>query len=789
MTWRACGKEQHRPRRPGHRTLVRLAALLAAVALAKGCGDGDAPTEPPPPDLPRATTITVSPATADLAALGATVQLSAQVQDQNGQAMAGAAVTWASSAAAVAAVSTSGLVTAVANGSATITATSGSASGSATVTVAQSVSLVAVTSDTASFGALGDTVRLSAEAFDANGSAVAGAEFSWESSDESVATVDASGLVTAVANGSATITATSGSASGSAAVTVAQAVSSVAVTPDAARLGALGDTVRLSAGAFDANGHAMAGTEFSWESSDEAVAAVDGSGLVTAAGNGTATITATSDSASGSATVTVAQDVSAVTVTPATDTVVAGDTLRLVAEATDASGHPVAGAELSWASGDTTVATVDPSGLVTGVAAGEVEIAATSSGVTGRAALAVADPVPAAVVVTPDTVLLSALGQTAQLAAEVRDQIGRIMEGSLVVWSSADTNVAAVDTAGLVTAIGGGATTITATAGEVSVTAVVTVTQSARSVVVSPAADTVAPGDTLRLAAEAFDANGHAITGAVFEWSSPDTAVAVVDAVGLVTGVGAGEVEITATAGGGGVSGNAAVRVMKSAQACAVTRSLALRHDAQFGNHGVVREWDGTPFRVDMVRNFPEFVTDADLQRLLDPVGRLADQIETQLGYRIVEMGGLVEVPSGAAVGWDQRFDQYFQSHRLRERGQILVFYMNDDNPQDWDGRGGAPMSAHPCCGTITYNKRTMGPWWTDDDPCCKGNANGRNGETLVHELFHLLGFKHAFNQPELVGVKMSRDGLDSPWTTGSRIFYATRSDVDNLRCIFPEGG
>ena len=260
--------------------------------------------------------------------------------------------------------------------------------------------------------------------------------------------------------------------------------------------------------------------------------------------------------------------------TPATDTVVAGDTLRLLAEATDASGHPVAGAEFSWASGDTTVATVDLSGLVTGVAAGEVEIAATSSGVTGRAALAVVDPVPAAVVVTPDTVLLSALGQTAQLVAEVRDQIGRVMEGSPVVWSSADASVAAVDTAGLVTAIGGGATTITATAGEVSVTAVVTVTQPVRSVVVSPAADTVAPGDTLRLAAEAFDANGHAITGAVFEWSSSDTAVAVVDAVGLVTGVGAGEVEITATAGGGGVSGNAAVRVMKSAQACAVHEIL-----------------------------------------------------------------------------------------------------------------------------------------------------------------------------------------------------------------------
>ena len=127
----ASARKRFHPRRD----LIRLITLLAAVAVAQGCGSGDAPTGPPPPETARPTTVTVSPATAELASLGATVQLSAEVRDQNGNVMAGAAVAWSSGGVAVATVSATGLVTAVDNGTTTITATAGSASGSATVTV------------------------------------------------------------------------------------------------------------------------------------------------------------------------------------------------------------------------------------------------------------------------------------------------------------------------------------------------------------------------------------------------------------------------------------------------------------------------------------------------------------------------------------------------------------------------------------------------------------------------------------------------------------------------------
>ena len=198
---------------------MRLSAILAALALAWSCG-GDSPTTPPPPpDPPRPTTVTVSPATARLTALGSTVQLTAEARDQNNSVMAGVTVTWSTSASSVATVDAAGLVTGVGEGEATITASAGSASGSAVVTVMQPVATVEVTPAADTIG-LGSTLELMAEGFDENGDAVEGAEFSWESTDVAIATVDASGLVTGVAVGTATITASAGSGEGTAEITV-----------------------------------------------------------------------------------------------------------------------------------------------------------------------------------------------------------------------------------------------------------------------------------------------------------------------------------------------------------------------------------------------------------------------------------------------------------------------------------------------------------------------------------------------------------------------------------------
>ena len=195
--------------------LIGNAAGLCAALLACACGDGS--TEPSP--QPPATTLTVVPGTAELTALGATLQFTARVLDQNGRVMAGAVVAWSSGDTSVATVDASGLAAAVNNGTAAITATSGSASGSAAVTVAQAVSVVTV-SHTADTLAAGDTLRLSAEASDANGHPVANAELEWSTSDATVATVDSTGLVRAVAAGTAVIAAAAAGADGAVEVVV-----------------------------------------------------------------------------------------------------------------------------------------------------------------------------------------------------------------------------------------------------------------------------------------------------------------------------------------------------------------------------------------------------------------------------------------------------------------------------------------------------------------------------------------------------------------------------------------
>jgi len=91
--------------------------------------------------------------------------------------------------------------------------------------------------------------------------------------------------------------------------------------------------------------------------------------------------------------------VASVTVTPTSTTVSAGSSVQLTATPKDANGNPLVGRTVTWQSSNTSAATVNGSGLVSGVAAGSATITATSEGQSGTSAITVTPPSASVVLV------------------------------------------------------------------------------------------------------------------------------------------------------------------------------------------------------------------------------------------------------------------------------------------------------------------------------------------------------------------------------------------------------
>ncbi|MDX1745558.1 MAG: Ig-like domain-containing protein, partial [Halobacteriales archaeon] len=212
-----------------------------------------------------------------------------------------------------------GLFTAVANGETTVTARAEADEtvfGTATATVRQEVFSIEVEPESIQLSSLEESIQVAAEPLDSNGNPVSDASLEWSSSNPSIATVDPSGRVTAVAAGEAVVTVTasvgaadaSGATASSAAsaeivVVVQPVIASVTLTPASAVVPVDG-SVSFSAEARDALGHAL-DAEFNWSSSDADILEVSSSGTATGRAVGSAEVTARAGDVSGSATVVV----------------------------------------------------------------------------------------------------------------------------------------------------------------------------------------------------------------------------------------------------------------------------------------------------------------------------------------------------------------------------------------------------------------------------------------------------------------------------------------------------
>ncbi len=309
---------------------------------------------------------------------------------------------------------------------------------------------------------------------------------------------------------------------------------------------AVGSTITLIASPRDQNGNAFVAT-VSWSSSAPNVASVSSSGVVTGVVPGSAIITSAAGSVTANTTITVTAVPVLTSITiGGGSTLVAGTTLQLTATTKDQTGAAIA-VTVAWSSNASAIASVNSSGLITGVTAGTAIITASSGTVTATLTVTVAAPVLTSITIGGSASVV--VGQTIQLTASPKDQAGNAFTAA-VTWSSSATGIATVNAAGLVTGVTVASAIITAASGSVTATKTITVTAvppTLTTIAISGGTSVVATS-TLQLTASPLDQNGNAIA-ATITWSSSATGFATVSSTGLVTGVAAGTAVITAASG------------------------------------------------------------------------------------------------------------------------------------------------------------------------------------------------------------------------------------------------
>lgn len=207
-------------------SLVCLLGAAAAVACGGGGGEGK-PVTPTLPAAPIVTTVTIVPGVAQVE-LGETITVTAEVRDQTGALMAGKTPAWTSSSPAIASIdASSGVLRGVEVGSVTLTATVEGKSG---LSIANVLPLAVTSVSIAPSSSLlpGQTSPLVLTLKDRNGGVLTGRFVSWTSSATRVATVNASGVVSALSAGTTTITATSEQVSATISVVVSVPAGTVA---------------------------------------------------------------------------------------------------------------------------------------------------------------------------------------------------------------------------------------------------------------------------------------------------------------------------------------------------------------------------------------------------------------------------------------------------------------------------------------------------------------------------------------------------------------------------------
>ena len=507
------------------------------------------------------TSIAVTPATATVAN-GTSQQYKAvgSFNDGSTQDMT-SNVTWSSSNTAEATINSAGLASTLSTGTVTISAQSGGQTGTATLTISSATpTSLQITPSSISNLPAGDVQQLTTTATFTDGSSQnVTSSAAYSTSDPAVATVNQSGLLSAVGPGSATITATLGGATATLPVTISSAaLTSIAVTPASPSIPA-GQGRQLTATGTYSDGSTEDLTNIvTWTSSAPSGIPVSSTGNVTVMNPGTATITATHSGVSSTDTVTgTSAVVTAISVSPASATLAVGQTQQFAATATysDNSQQNVT-ASAHWSVSDASKASIangSSAGLLTANAAGSLSAQATIGGVSGSASVTITAATLSSLTINPSAVLSLPAGTTKQLSVTAAYSDGSNADvTNLVTWTSGQASTAFVDTTGLLHGIAGGLTTIDAHLSGVDGTAAVTVGNATlTSIAITPSDPTLALGQTVQMTATGtYSDNSTVNLTSQVQWTSSAPAFATISSTGFVTSVAPGASTITATLNG-----------------------------------------------------------------------------------------------------------------------------------------------------------------------------------------------------------------------------------------------
>ncbi|HEV2117874.1 MAG TPA: Ig-like domain-containing protein [Terriglobales bacterium] len=541
-------------------TKVSNVLIILTLTLALGaCGSGggsSSNTTLPPPVTPSLTSLQVDPGAASVAP-GAVQQFTAMGKYSDGSSKdLTASAQWKTSDTNIANVA-GGKVTAVGAGTVMVTATSGKFSATATLQVTSAATNLASIAVAPAASSLPVNTSLQ---FTATGTYKDGSSrdltalVNWASSSNATATINPSGLATGMAAGSTTISATLGGIKGSTSLSVtAPTINSIVVTPDGLTLG-IGIGQQYTATAIYSDGSTQdLVSGVTWSSSALGVATINGSGLATTVGAGTATITAKVGSFSDTTLLTVvAANLVSISVTPTPVSIAAGTDQQFSAIGSFNDGSTQLLTSVTWSSSSSSVATINSAGLATAVGAGTATITATSGSVSGTAALTVTAATVTSITVTPANSNMP-VGTTKQFTATAGFSDGSSEDVTAsVLWGSSEPGVASINNQGLVSSVATGSSTISAVLGSVSGTTSLTVTTvKLVGIAILPSNPRIEARTFVKFTAVGTFSDGSTGSNlAGVSWKSSTPKVASMRSSGTAFGKKTGSATITATASG-----------------------------------------------------------------------------------------------------------------------------------------------------------------------------------------------------------------------------------------------